>query len=674
MGTNNPFDWVEFYKELAGKLLAYKGNRQELITKVKRIFSDTGINMPKLEKDNEIVDIDPFTIFGLFNKSSMKETNRVKIISAVKDLFDVAAPIPSSFASIPVLNNQNATFYYFIDDREDDDIDDLWGLFESALAYALSPTSDKRAVLSKYFDLAINKKGNGNSKITMGLYWISPNAFLNLDQRNTWYIYESGKVPASLVETLPAIDTNKIAASKYFDIVEKLRNYLQSDASKFKDFMELSAEAWRYSEEVNEEKRQEKAQTKREAKGAAMADEDIETTHYWLYSPGEGAGIWDECCEKGIMAIGWDEIGDLNQYASKTEMKEAMKEHIDPERPYTMAAHATWQFANEIKPGDIVFAKKGRSIVIGRGVVLSDYEFDDSRDDNKNVRKVNWTHKGEWPHPGQAAMKTLTDITSYTDYVEKLNALFESDEIDDVEAEEVSYPSYSKEKFLDEVFMDADSYDTLVGLVLNKKNVILQGAPGVGKTFAAKRLAYSIMEVKDPNRVMMVQFHQSYSYEDFIMGFRPSEKGFELKRGAFYNFCKDAEIDSENEYFFIIDEINRGNLSKIFGELFMLIESDKRGVELQLLYSDMTWYSVILSRLTRTCNRCGYDPLWKPNDDDSKCLRHTYNNWRYDEVFVWSPIDNNQSLEEAFDVWLQSQPTSWDLPVKKMSFGRIGWK
>ena len=586
MSTNNQFDWVEFYKELAGKLLAYKGNRHELITKVKQIFSDTGINMPKLEKDNEIVDIDPFTIFGLFNKSSMKETNRVKIISAVKELFDVAAPIPSSFASIPVLNNQNATFYYFIDDRKDGDIDDLWGLFESALAYASSPTSDKRDVLSKYFDLAINKKGNGNSKITMGLYWISPNAFLNLDQRNTWYIYESGKVPASLVETLPAIDTNKIAASKYFDIVEKLRNYLQSDASKFKDFMELSAEAWRYSEEVNEEKRQEKAQTKREAKGAAMADEDIETTHYWLYSPGEGAGIWDECCEKGIMAIGWDEIGDLNQYASKTEMKEAMKEHIDPERPYTMAAHATWQFANEIKPGDIVFAKKGRSIVIGRGVVLSDYEFDDSRDDNKNVRKVNWTHKGEWPHPGQAAMKTLTDITSYTDYVEKLNALFESDEIDDVEAEEVSYPSYSKEKFLDEVFMDADSYDTLVGLVLNKKNVILQGAPGVGKTFAAKRLAYSIMKVKDPNRVMMVQFHQSYSYEDFIMGFRPSEKGFELKRGAFYNFCKDAEIDSENEYFFIIDEINRGNLSKIFGELFMLIESDKRGVELQLLYSD----------------------------------------------------------------------------------------
>ena len=183
-------------------------------------------------------------------------------------------------------------------------------------------------------------------------------------------------------------------------------------------------------------------------------------------------------------------------------------------------------------------------------------------------------------------MKVLTDITPYTDYVAQLNALFESDTIDDIEEQVFEYPAYDAEDFLAEVFMDEGSYETLVGLIRNKKNVILQGAPGVGKTFAAKRLAYSMMGEKDPNRVMMVQFHQSYSYEDFIMGFRPSESGFELKRGAFYNFCKQAEIDSENEYFFIIDEINRGNLSKIFGELFMLIESDKRGVELQLLYSD----------------------------------------------------------------------------------------
>ena len=585
MSMVNQFDWVDFYKEFAGILRSYRDKRPELIEKIKKIFEITGINLPTLERDNQIVDIDPFTVFGLFNKK-LTDANRLAILKAIASLFNVTTAVPTAFDSIPVLNPQNATFYYFVGDRGENDINELWELFETALDYAANPTSENRTVLSKYFDLAIRKKGNGNSKITMGLYWIAPNSFLNLDQRNTWYIYESGKIPSDLVKTLPAIEA-KIPASKYFDIIEKLRSYLQSDASPLKDFKELSSEAWRYSEQVNQEKKQEQAQqTDRTTKGAAVADEGVETTHYWIYSPGDGATIWDECYNAGIMAIGWDEIGDLSAYSSKDDMKQAMKEKIDPSKPYKNAAHATWQFVHEMKPGDIVFAKKGMYLVIGRGVVESGYEFDPSRNQYKNVRRVKWTHKGEWDHPGQAVMKTLTDITAYTDYVEKLNAMFTSDSIDDEEPPVMEYPSYDAEEFLDEVYMDETSYETLVALVRNKKNVILQGAPGVGKTFAAKRLAYSMMGVKDPNRVMMVQFHQSYSYEDFIMGFRPSGSGFEIKRGAFYNFCKDAEIDSDNEYFFIIDEINRGNLSKIFGELFMLIESDKRGVELQLLYSD----------------------------------------------------------------------------------------
>lgn len=587
---DNQFAWVDFYKEFAGKLLAYKNNRGELVDKVRAIYAEAGINMPTLEKDNQLVDIDPFTVFGFFNKSSMREANRSKIITAVKKIFNVQTEVPTTFDSIPVLNNQNATFYYFIDSRGDEEIDDLWVLFESALKYAASPTAENRVPLAKYFDRVINKKGNGNSKITMGLYWISPNSFLNLDSRNKWYIYESGKIPAAVVGDLPEIEM-KISADKYFAIVEKLRDYLQSLESPLKDFKELSFEAWKYSTQVNEE--QKRVQAQREQKGAGLADEDVETVHYWIYSPGDGARKWDEFYKRGVMGLGWHQIGDFNQYASKDEMKTAMKEKIDPSRPYKNAAHATWQFLTEMKPGDIVFAKKGMHSLIGRGVVTSEYIYDTEDAEYPNIRKINWTHNEEKPHPGQAVTKTLTDITAYTDYVAKLNALYEGGaDDDDVEPEEKEFPEYSVEKYLEEVYMDGDSYDTLVELIRVKKNVILQGAPGVGKTFAAKRLAYSMMGVKDQERVMMVQFHQSYTYEDFIEGFRPSStsNGFEIKKGSFYNFCKKAADDLENEYFFIIDEINRGNLSKIFGELFMLIENDKRGNALQLLYSDEKFF------------------------------------------------------------------------------------
>ena len=589
---DNQFTWVQFYKEFANKLLAYKNNREELIDKVKSIYTETEINMPTLEKDNNIVDIDPFTVFGLFNKSSMREMNRVKILSAVKKIFDVDAELPTSFESIPVLNNQNATFYYFVGDRGENDIDDLWSLFETAIQYASSPTAENRELLSQYFDLVINRKGNGNSKITMGLYWIAPNAFLNLDSRNEWYIYESGKIADEVIDSLPKVEA-KISSKVYFEIVERLRDYLKSDLSDLKDFKELSFEAWKYSSEVNEKiKEQKKEKAALEQKGAGLADDDVETTHYWIYSPGDKASKWDEFYERGVMGLGWCEIGDYSQYSSKEEMKTAMKESIDPSKSYMNAAHATWQFLQVMKPGDIVFAKKGMHTVIAKGVVTSDYIYDTTDSVYPNVRKVNWINVGERQHPGQAVMKTLTDITAYTDYVSQLNALYE-DEADDVsEPDEIVYPEYSPENFLEEVYMDGESYDTLVELIRVKKNVILQGAPGVGKTFAAKRLAYSMMGCKDQNRVMMVQFHQSYTYEDFIEGFRPSSvgDGFEIKKGSFYNFCKKAADDLDNEYFFIIDEINRGNLSKIFGELFMLIESDKRGNALQLLYSDEKFF------------------------------------------------------------------------------------
>lgn len=145
---------------------------------------------------------------------------------------------------------------------------------------------------------------------------------------------------------------------------------------------------------------------------------------------------------------------------------------------------------------------------------------------------------------------------------------------------------YTRENFLAEVFLSEDRYDNLRALLLDKQNIILQGSPGVGKTFSAKRLAYSILEEKDDSKVQLVQFHQNYTYEDFVMGYKPNEDGgFYLRPGVFYNFCKRAQQHPDDKYFFIIDEINRGNLSKILGELMMLIEKDYRGETLVLPYN-----------------------------------------------------------------------------------------
>ena len=309
---------------------------------------------------------------------------------------------------------------------------------------------------------------------------------------------------------------------------------------------------------------------------------------YWIYTPGEQARLWEDFYNSGIMGIGWD-IGDLTGYDSKNSIKDALQKLYSDDKSHKNDTHALWEFANKLSVGDVIFVKKGHSQLLGRGIVESDYIFDDERTEYKHIRRMNWTHSGEWAHPGQAVQKTLTDITAYTDYVEKLKAVFhdENELIENEEEPATVYDVYIEEDFLNDVYISPKRYGTLKGLLLRKKNIILQGAPGVGKTFSAKRLAYSIMEKADTSRVKVVQFHQSYSYEDFIQGWRPDGRDFKLEDGPFYKFCKLAEVDDETEpYFFIIDEINRGNLSKIFGELLMLIEVDKRGDSIRLLYKD----------------------------------------------------------------------------------------
>ena len=447
--------------------------------------------------------------------------------------------------------------------------------------------------------------------------------------------------------------------------------------------------------------------------------------HVWMYSPGENARKWSECAHDGIMCLGWDELGDFREYENREAMRDQMRLEYGFEGSYMNASLATWEFVNDIQEGDIVYAKRGRNHIIGRGIVESDYIFDDSREEYKHLRKVRWTEVGDWETQEFQAMKTLTEITDYKDYVKRLAILvtggnvpeeqcnyfwlcanpsvwsmtdwpvgeeqdytlyndngnkrrifhnftdakagdkvicYEANPTKQITAlaivskendgqriwfekveslmtpipyatrnenadlqkmefranpngsffkltkeeygvimdliresnkgasHEVTYEKYSREDFLEEVYMSKDDLAGLEALLKNKKNIILQGAPGVGKTFCARRLAYEMMGEKDESRVSLVQFHQNYSYEDFILGYKPSGSDFELQRGIFYKFCISAANNPDKPYFFIIDEINRGNLSKIFGELLMLIEKDYRGEKLTLAYKDEKFF------------------------------------------------------------------------------------
>lgn len=297
----------------------------------------------------------------------------------------------------------------------------------------------------------------------------------------------------------------------------------------------------------------------------------------WAIAAGAGGRWWSDFQKHGLIAIGWDYLGDLSQYSQRDDIRKAMVELGQLEHDPVVDSLAVWNFAKEMKPGDHVFAKTGGRILLGHGVVTSEYRFDETRPEAQHARSIDWKRTGRWevPEAHRITGKTLTDFGPYKEWLRMAWDLIYGEEPAPIHKPKPV--TYTIDHAMADVFMPRDIFQNIVDALAAKKNVILEGAPGVGKTYVARRIAWALIQAQDSARVEMVQFHQSYAYEDFVQGWRPDGSGFRLQNGVFHRFCDRARKKPEQPFVFIIDEINRGNLSKVLGELMLLIEADKRG-------------------------------------------------------------------------------------------------
>ena len=270
-------------------------------------------------------------------------------------------------------------------------------------------------------------------------------------------------------------------------------------------------------------------------------------TKYWMYAPGENASKWSRCKEQSIICIGWDEMGDLSQINTLSECRDGLRDvYENPDSSFMNDGLAIWEFSHVMQNGDIIYAKRGLSNIIARGIVKSEYIYDQSQEDFCHTRKVEWTHIGEWTLEN-IVQKTLTDITKYPDYVKKIETMITEGKNDNKQSTQYD-----------------EKYSYYINLLLKNKNLILNGAPGTGKTYLAKQIAAQIIfdgnvpedfeeNEKFINQYGFVQFHPSYDYTDFVEGLRPTSPnkngniGFERKDGIFKAFCRNAISTSSSQ-------------------------------------------------------------------------------------------------------------------------------
>ena len=319
-------------------------------------------------------------------------------------------------------------------------------------------------------------------------------------------------------------------------------------------------------------------------------DKNFKKNH-WVIACGINSNQWDNFKNNNLIAIGWDNLGDLSKFKSKQEIFDKLKDERSEGDPDPRNdALCCYDFVNSMKVNDLVFVKKGTSKLVAYGKIIGDYKYDENLSEYRNIRSVEWINIKE-NEIDPITGKTLTNFNKYPETVEKYLKLMANDNNKDLELNEL------KDTFFSEEF-----FNNIIDTLKVKKNIILQGPPGTGKTFISKKLAERITGKKE--NIFSIQFHQSYSYEEFVVGYKPNSEGnFALQKGSLIQVCERAKQNENENFVMFIDEINRANISKVFGELLSLIENDKRGPEnaVKILYSENDINFYIPSNLYFIC-------------------------------------------------------------------------
>ena len=479
------FSWIPFYEELAEKLLDYKNKRKEL---VEFIYAEDGLkdfsNALHLEnKDLKIDDIDPFSIFGLFNSGKKKNETRISILDRIKKYFNISADLPSDFDGIPVLNYARSFFYDWNDLHNS--CNKLWGCYEKFVRNN-SP--------KEYIDFRDIKTCPAES--TMPLFWIKPYEYVALDSNNREYLKQNG----ISVDNIKNYDD-------YISLLNLLKQKLESNDIKEKTIVDFSYNAW------NMEK---------------------DDKNFWLIAPGDNAWDWDSQRDEGVIAIGWDAFGNVSAYKNdyQTFLDDFKVVFKDGDKDKTVSAKQVWNFYKEIEIGDIVFARRGLHQIIGMGKVTSGYYYDDARNTYKNVRKVDWQKIGKWTYPGQSTRNTVHKL-KLEQAMEIIKTMNEQENEKTISL--MNLLEANKNLILHGAPGTGKTYtakDIAAQMICKKPLSQIESGSEDEKMF------YEQTE--------FVQFHPSYDYSDFVEGLRPIEGekdgdvGFERIDGVFKEFCERA--------------------------------------------------------------------------------------------------------------------------------------